>query len=138
LKDFKVTGKVPMQKIDQLANRNFSFILTFCLLVIGFFIPIYRGHSIHPVIIILAMIILILGLMYPGLLTKPRCYWIWLGEKLGFINSSIILTILYLSLFSLIHLFFYLLKRDKMLRKWKQYDSTFKEKNNLLSFSDPF
>lgn len=119
-------------------NRNFALIMTVGLLLLGVGIPLLKKHTINNAVVVLAMLFLAVGLIRPGLLEKPRIYWIWLGEKLGFLNSRILFTVLYMILFSFVHLIFIITGRDKMLRNWKKYSSTYKIKNNVSSFRDPF
>lgn len=127
-----------MQKIDPKTNRNFAFIMTSGFLVVGAGIPFIKGHAIHLWAVILATLFFLSGLFVPHLLEKPRHAWIWLGEKLGAINSRVLLTLLYGTLFSFIHLIFLLIGRDKMMSAWKKYPTTYKEKKSISAFRDPF
>lgn len=119
-------------------NRNFALIMTAGLLLLGVGIPLLKKNTINNPTVILAFIFLAVGLIWPALLEKPRIYWIWLGEKLGFINSRILFTLLYMILFSFVHLIFIITGRDKMLKSWKKYSTTYKIKNSVSSFRDPF
>lgn len=129
-----------MQKTENLAtiNRHFAFIMTGCLLLLGAVIPYLKGKAFHFPLLAAAGILFIAGLLFPMMLEQTRQKWLWLGEKLGHINSRIIFTVIYLGLFSFVHLVFFLTGRDKMLRRWKKYSSTFKEKKSISSFKDPF
>lgn len=127
-----------MQKTNRRELRVFAFIMMSGFLVLGAGIPLLKGKSIHLALVAIAVLFLLLGLLTPDLLEKPRRFWIWLGEKLGFINTRILFTFLYLTIFSFVHLVFMLTGRDRMKRKWKKYSSTYLEKTKISSFSDPF
>lgn len=125
-----------MQKIKE--NRIFGMILSFALLLFGLFIPLYKNKPSNVYLIALAGIFLICSLFFAEILTKPRAKWIILGEKLGALNSRIIFTIIYLTVFLSVRLFFNLIKRDRLKINWKKYPSTYQEKKEISLFSDPF
>ena len=125
-----------MQKIKE--NRIFGMILSFALLLFGLFIPLYKNKPSNVYLIALAGIFLICSLFFAEILTKPRAKWIILGEKLGALNSIIIFTIIYLTVFLSVRLFFNLIKRDRLKINWKKYPSTYQEKKEISLFSDPF
>lgn len=118
--------------------RLFGLMMAFAFAVVGIFLPYYRHEMIYPVLAALAGLFLGLALVAPGALRKFREWWILLGEFLGAVNSRILFSILYLTLFTLIHFFFKIFRRDRMKRKWKGYETTYVEKSTLSNFSDPF
>ncbi|MDD4974222.1 MAG: SxtJ family membrane protein [Bacteriovorax sp.] len=119
-------------------NRHFGFIVTGGFLVMGALIPFIKHKPIHLPQVIIAVIFLLIALIAPHLLERPRQYWLWLGEKLGLINTKIFFTLIYLSLFSIVHLVFIIIRRDRMKRLWKKYPSTYQVKTEISSFGDPF
>lgn len=132
----KLIGRVPMQKINE--NRVFGIILTLALLMFGLFIPLYKNKAFNFYFIILAIILLICSLFFAEILTKPRTWWMILGEKLGALNTRIIFTVIYLTIFLSIRLFFKLINRDRLKMNWKKYPSTYQDKKEISLFSDPF
>lgn len=118
--------------------RQFGFIMAFCFGVLGIAIPLYKVKVINPLFTALALLFLILALVAPGRLKKFREWWMLLGEILGTINSKILFTLFFFTIFTSIHYIFRLLKRDRFKRKWKAYDSTYVQKLKLSNFSDPF
>lgn len=112
--------------------------MTIGFLIAGVLIPLLLGNVVKIWAISLAGLFMMMAVFFPHHLSKPREYWLALGEKLGHTNSLILFTVIYLTLFSLVHLFFILSGRDLLLRRWKKYESTFKEKSKISSFSDPF
>ena len=125
-----------MQETKQL--RHFGLFMAFAFLVIGTGIPLLKNREFHPVLTGIAVLFLIVAILAPDWLKTTREWWLLLGEKLGTINSRILFTILYLTLFSLIHLIFKIMGRDKFKRKWKAYETTYTDKQKISLFTDPF
>ncbi len=125
-----------MQEIKSL--RHFGLIMAACFGVLGIAIPLYKVQIINPLFTALAGLFLLLAVLAPASLKKFREWWMLLGEILGAINSRILFTFLYFTLFTFIHYIFRLLKRDRFKRRWKAYSSTYVEKSQLSNFSDPF
>lgn len=118
--------------------RHFGLIMAFAFLILGTGIPLIKHRTFHPVLTGIALLFLIVAIFVPDWLKTTREWWLMLGEKLGLLNSRILFTILYLTLFSVIHLIFKLMGRDKFKRKWRAYDSTYTEKQKISAFTDPF
>ena len=127
-------GGVPMQKI----NRNFGLIMSFCFFVLGGIIPYMKQKNVHYSLIVVSLIFFVLAIFLPLSLERIRIIWSKLGDILGKINTKILFTIIYLLMFSPIHLIFKILKRDKLKLQWKKYSSTFHVKKDISSFNDPF
>ena len=120
------------------ANRHFGFIMTAGFLVLGALIPFIKHKPFHPSLLIIAALFLLAAFIMPVRLEKPRQYWLWLGEKLGIINTNILFSLIYLSLFTLVHLIFVILRRDRLKQSFKKYSSTYLVKTKVSSFTDPF
>lgn len=118
--------------------RVFGLMMAFAFAVLGIFIPYYRDNFVYPVLAALSGLFLLMALFAPAGLRKFREWWIMLGEFLGAVNSRILFSILYLTLFTLIHFFFRLFRRDRMKRRWKAYETTYVVKTAVSNFSDPF
>lgn len=123
-----------MQKI----NRNFGLIMSLCFFILGVIIPYIKQKDFHYYLIALSLLFLLLAIFFPLALQKIRILWIKFGSILGNINTKILFTIIYLLIFSPIHLIFKILKRDKLKLRWKKYSSTFLIKKEISSFDDPF
>ncbi len=131
--------KINLSKsIDLKNNRNFGLIMSFVFVFFGALKPLMKHSSINKMSLLIAVILILISLFRPNSLKKIRTFWILIGEKIGAFNSKIIFTILYFSLFSLIHLIFILMKRDKMKKEWKCYQSTYQLKTKISDFNDPF
>lgn len=102
-------GRIPLSWIDKkmkLVNQNhrlrqFGFIFAGGLTVIfGIIGPLLRKHSAPNWLWIVNTIIILVALMRPKILEKPEKLWLRIGLVLGAINSRIILTIVFYSLFT--------------------------------------
>jgi hypothetical protein len=127
-----------MQKIDDVANRQFAFIMTIACIVFGSIIPFIKGKNLHNWLNILAIIFLFFGLFGPKYLQKTRLIWLKFGEFLGKINTKIIFTFIYLSVFSFVHFIQFLIGRDRLKKRFKKYQTTYEIKEKISSFNDPF
>jgi hypothetical protein len=131
--------KINLSKsIDSKNNRNFGLIMAFVFIFFGVLKPLMKHSPINRLSFFGAGILILISLFRPNSLKKIRSFWILFGEKIGAFNSKIIFTILYFSLFSVLHLIFILMKRDKMKKDWKRYQSTYELKNRISDFNDPF
>ena len=131
-----------MKKIDIEVNlkeqKNFGFILVFGFFILGYLIPLFKHHHYNFFLLFISIITLILTLFVPHLLKWPRYYWLKVGNILGELNTTIIFTIIYFSIFSLINLLFKVIKRDRLQLKWKKYNTTYIIKDSISSFDEPF
>ena len=65
-------------------------------LIIGWIIPLIVGHPFRSWTLFISLPTLILTFLKTNLLLYPYRFWIKLGDLLGFINSHLILGIVYL------------------------------------------
>ena len=65
-------------------------------LIIGFLLPLLFGHNYRLWTLFVGIIFLLLSIVSPLALKIPYKIWMQLGNILGWINSKIILTIVYI------------------------------------------
>jgi len=65
-------------------------------LIFGFLLPKLGGHEIRFWTFYFGFIFLFLSLIYPKLLFWPYKFWMYIGHLLGWINSRLILGIVYI------------------------------------------
>ncbi|MDP8259608.1 MAG: SxtJ family membrane protein [Candidatus Gygaella obscura] len=120
-----------MEKIDFSKNslRKFSFVMTLALLVISLIVFLKRDYLAKE-LILLAGLFLAVGIFKP-LLLKPVYYaWMKLACVLCWINTRLILGLLFFLIFTPIGLLLRLFKKDLLERKidknqnsyWIKYD----------------
>ena len=79
--------------------REFGLLIGFGFpLLIGWFIPSLTGHGFREWTLWVGFIGLIIGLTSPRLLYYPYKFWMKLGLTLGWVNSKIILGLVYMIL----------------------------------------
>ena len=77
--------------------REFGLFIGFGFpILIGWLLPSIIGHEFRAWTLWIGVIGLILGLLAPGLLHYPYKWWIAFGHALGWINSHIILGLVFI------------------------------------------
>ena len=77
--------------------RDFGFLIGFGFpILIGFLLPVITGHAFRTWTLYIGFPALILGMLKPQFLVYPYKIWMKLGHALGFINSHIILGLVFL------------------------------------------
>ena len=106
---------------------DFGLIIGFGLpLIIGWLIPSITGHDFRAWTLWISIPILIAGIISPRILRKPYQVWMQLGNLLGYVNSRIILGIVFIAV---------LLPIAFVMRAFG-YDPLRAKKSNLLSYKE--
>ena len=107
--------------------RQFGFLLGFGFpIIIGWLIPTITGHLFRSWSLWVGFPALILGILKPSLLSYPYKAWMALGLALGWINSKLILGLVYLIILQPIAIFMKIFGYDP-LRKKKSKQKTYRE-----------
>ena len=99
---------------------------------IGWIIPALWGHSFRPWTLLIGICCLIIGIFAPRLIFYPYRVWMKLGYVLGWINSRIILGIIFLIVLLPIAFIMKLFKYDPLRLKksdQKSYRENIENKN---------
>ena len=116
-----------MIKISKKTLRDFGILFGILLpLLIGWLIPLISGHDLRLWTFIVGIIFFILGIFKPNLLLKPYQFWMKLGYLLGWLNSRIILSIV----------FFFVLQPIALIMKLLKYDPLKQKFNNEISYRE--
>ena len=76
--------------------REFGLFISFAFpFLIGWFLPLIGGHSFRTWTVWISIPTLILAILKPALLLYPYRLWIRLGDILGWLNSRIILGLVF-------------------------------------------
>ena len=76
--------------------RQFGLLICFIFpFLIGWFLPLLGGHPFRVWTLFISMPAGILGILRPGLLLYPYRAWMKLGHILGWVNSRIILGLVF-------------------------------------------
>ena len=99
-------------------------------IILGWIIPSFFGHGIRTWTFWIGIPILIIGIIYPTLLKYPYKLWMRIGEILGWINSHIILSLVYITILLPIAFFMRLFSYDPLKRKGNNLPTYREEKSN--------
>ena len=98
--------------------RQFGFLICFTFpFLIGWFLPLLGGHPFRVWTLFISMPAGILGILRPGLLLYPYRAWMKLGHILGWVNSRIILGLVFLIVLQPIAFIMRILGHDPLRRK---------------------
>ena len=107
--------------------RQFGLLLGFVFpVIIGWLFPYLSGHPFRVWTLLIGFPSLIIGILRPDLLSYPFKVWMALGHFLGFINSKLILGLVFILVLQPIALILKLFAYDP-LRQKKISISTYKE-----------
>ena len=107
--------------------REFGFLIAFGFpILIGWIIPAFGGHLFREWTLWIAIPFLIIGILKPSLLFYPYKVWISLGLALGWINSRIILGLVFLLV----------LQPIALIMKFVGYDPLKIKKRNVSSYRE--
>ena len=113
--------------------REFGFLIGLGFpILIGWIIPAISGHFFRTWTLWIAIPSLIIGTLKPRLLFYPYKAWMALGFALGWINSRIILALVFILVLQPIALIMRLFNYDPLRKKksnQKSYRETIKEKS---------
>ena len=108
--------------------REFGFIFGVGLpVIIGWFIPSLFGHAPRIWTLFIGIPTLILSFIFPNLLKLPYKIWMKIGLILGWINSKIILGIVFFLILIPISIIMKLFKYDPLNKKQSNNISTYRE-----------
>ena len=114
-------------KISKKQLRDFGFLIGFGLpLIIGWLIPSLTGHAFRAWTLWISIPTLFLGIISPRILQKPYQTWMQLGHWLGYVNSRIVLGIVFLIVLQPISFVMRIFGYDP-LRAKKSNQSSYKE-----------
>ena len=107
--------------------REFGLLIGFCFpILIGWLLPSFFGHEFRAWTLWVGIPGLILGLIAPRLLHYPYMGWMILGHALGWINSHIILGLVFIVCLQPIAYIMRLIGYDP-LRKKRKGEETYRE-----------
>jgi Saxitoxin biosynthesis operon protein SxtJ len=107
-------------------HRSFGLLVGGIFALIGFWPLIRHGESIRVWAVILGSLLMVLGLLVPGHLAPIYKVWMAIGHVLGWINTRIILGIIYYGLFTPMGLVMRLWRQDSMRRQYDQTTNTYR------------
>ena len=109
-------------------------------LIIGWLIPFLFGHSPRAWTLAIGIPTLIISIIYPKILKLPYKIWIKIGIILGWINSKIILGIVFFLILIPISLIMKIFKYDPLKKNLDKDQISYREitKNNKIDLNKIF
>lgn len=107
--------------------REFAWIMAGAIAgLFGVILPLLKGHSPPPLPWAIAGVFLLLGAMAPRSLKPVYALWLTIGHVLGWINSRLILTLIFALMVTPMALLMKLIHRDTMHRQWQPQLTTYR------------
>ena len=100
--------------------RSFGFIVATGFAVIGVWPWVFRGQNVRVWSVILSALLAIPAVVRPRALRHPFRVWMLIGHCLGWINTRIILSVLYFAMFTPVSLVMRIIGRDSMARNFER------------------
>lgn len=112
--------------IDTKQLRSFGLLVGGVFAVIGLWPALLRGHEFRLWALILAGLLLLPGLVMPRRLRPIYQIWMAIGHVLGWINTRIILGVIFYGLFTPVGLAMRLWSKDPMRRTFEPAADTYR------------
>jgi hypothetical protein len=106
--------------------RSFGLVVGGIFAVIGFWPLIRHGESIRLWALIPGSLLVVMGLLLPGYLRPIYKGWMAIGHVLGWINTRIILGVIYYALFTPLGLVMRVWRKDLMSRQYDETTNTYR------------
>jgi len=106
--------------------RNFAFLVGAVFVVLGLWPFIFRGQPLRLWALIVAGLLVAPGVVWPTLLRPVYRVWMAVGHALGWVNTRIILAVIFYVLFTPAAIIMRLLGKDPMRRKLEPAAGTYR------------
>tara|TARA_B100001248_G_C27367660_1_gene449899 strand:+ start:339 stop:737 length:399 start_codon:yes stop_codon:yes gene_type:complete len=129
------------EKISNKQLFDFGLIMGFGLpIIVGFLIPFINGHGFQVWTIWVGLFFLVIGIIKPKILIIPYRLWMNLGKALGFINSKLILGLVFISVLIPISFLMKIIGHDPLKIKKNKNKKTYREinKSHKMNFERIF
>jgi polyferredoxin len=114
------------EKVGKSSLRSFGFIVAGGFAVIALWPMVFRGESPRSWALAISIVMSSTGLIYPPILKPVFKVWMAIGEVLGWINTRIILSVLFYGLIVPIGFFLRMTKKDPMQRAFDRNATTYR------------
>ncbi|WP_107669014.1 SxtJ family membrane protein [Cyanothece sp. BG0011] len=129
-------------KLDKKGLREFGLITGGMIaLLFGLLLPLLWGHSLPLIPWIIAAVLGSLGLLIPQSLAPIYQGWMRVAQVLAWVNSRVILGLIFFIIVTPMGLFMKLIKRDPLTRKFEFRSETYRVSSqikNKLSMEKPY
>jgi hypothetical protein len=113
-------------KIGRKHLRSFGFIVAAGFTIIGLWPLVFRGDGVRTWALGIAIFMFTTGLIYPPVLKPLFRVWMAVGEVLGWVNTRIILALVYYGMIVPIGMLLRLMKNDPMQRSFDRSAASYR------------
>jgi hypothetical protein len=113
-------------KTDTKELRNFGLLVGGVFGVIGLWPILLRGEPLRLWAVTIGSLLILLGSVIPTWLAPVHRVWMWIGHVLGWINTRILLGLIFYGLITPIGIAFRLLGKDTMRQTFSDTSSTYR------------
>ena len=106
--------------------RSFGLIVGAVFFVIGFWPMIFLGKGVHLWALVVAGLLIVPAVVYPGILSPVYQGWMHVGAGLGWFNTRVILAVGYFLVFTPISWLMSLMGKDPLQRTFDPNMSTYR------------
>src|SRR5262245_27316938 len=116
--------------MDQAATRKelrqFGLLVGAVFIVIGFWPLVFRGEPLRLWAMGIGGLLIACGGVIPSVLAPIHKGWMWVGHVLGWINTRILLSIVFFALLTPIGIVFRLIGKDTMRQAFVESSTTYR------------
>ena len=113
-------------RADTKELRNFGLLVGGIFTVIGLWPMLYRGEPLRLWAAVIGSVLILCGGLVPTWLAPIHRAWMWVGHVLGWINTRILLGVIFYGLITPIGIVFRLLGKDTMRQAFSDTSSTYR------------
>jgi len=113
-------------RVDRAQLRNFGLIVGGIFGVIGLWPAIIRGGNVRTWMVGLAVVLILPALVAPRTLAPAHRAWMALGSALGWVNTRIVLGLIFFGMITPMALVLRLARRDPMQRAFDPNATTYR------------
>lgn len=106
--------------------RQFGLLVGGVFAVIGIWPSVFHGEPARLWAVMLGGALIVLGAIMPWVLAPIHKGWMWVGHTLGWINTRILLGIVFYGLVTPIAVFFRIMGKDEMSRAFAESSPTYR------------
>jgi len=107
--------------------RSFGLLVGAIFALIGVWPVVWRGDDLRLWAVIVAGVLIVPALIMPGCLRLVYRAWMTLGEALAWVNTRIILSVIFFIVFTPVGLLMRLRGKDPIRRGWEPGATTYRE-----------
>lgn len=110
--------------------RSFGLLVGVVFTVIGVWPLLFQGNALRLWAIAIGGALILLGGMSPGVLAPVHRVWMWVGHALGWVNTRILLGLVFYGLVTPIGILFRLMGKDVMRQVFAHDSPTYRVLRN--------